>query len=164
MTLVADTSALVSLGCATDRPLLDLLVSEYEVSLPEIVVEELREIAAYDDDQARGARAVLDRIDDIATCPVPLESDFPLDDGENGAVVLANDRAASMLLCDEFNKVGLVHASLDDVKLVTTPKLLLVLEANGVLSASEVIRLLDEISEVRSWDGNSYVERVRNRL
>ncbi|WP_276300074.1 hypothetical protein [Halorussus lipolyticus] len=85
-------------------------------------------------------------------------------DGENAAVTLANDRDASLLLCDEFNKIGLVHASLDDVSLATTPKFLLVLENNDLLSTFEVRALLDEIGDVRSWDGNSYVTRSRDRL
>lgn len=164
MTVVADTSALVSLGCATQSPVLGILLSEYEVVVPEVVVAELEDVAAYDDEQARGADRLLGRRDELSTVAVPLDADFPLDDGENAAVELANDRDASMLLCDEFNKIGLLHASLDDVQLVTTPKFLLVLEAKDLLSASEVESSLDRIGEVRSWDGNSYVERIRNRL
>jgi predicted nucleic acid-binding protein len=164
MTVVADTSALVSLGCATDPSVLDILISRFEVAVPEVVVAELEEVAAYEDDQARAVRRVLDRKDEIEIHRVALDDDLPLDDGENGAVILANERDASMLLCDEFNKIGLVHASLNDVKLVTTPKLLLGLEAKDLLSTTEVETVLAEIGDVRSWDGNSYVERVRNRL
>jgi predicted nucleic acid-binding protein len=162
--LVADTSALVSLGCATEPSVSDAVLSEYRVAVPEVVVAELEEVAAYDDEQARAAHRVLNRSDELAIVNVPLDSDFPLDDGENAAVELANDRDAAMLLCDEFNKIGLIHASLDDVQLVTTPKFLLVLEAKGLLSTAEAASLLDEIGAVRSWGGNSYVERVRTRL
>jgi len=164
MTVVADTSALVSLGCSTDPPIVDTLCSEYELCVPETVVTELEEVAAYDDEHAQAAQRVLDQTGDIEIGDVSLDSEFPLDDGENAAVTLANDREAKMLLCDEFDKIGLIHASLDDVTLVTTPKFLLVLEANEVLSPTDVASLLNDIGEVRSWDGNSYVERVRNRL
>lgn len=164
MTVVADTSALVSLGRSSDPLVIDTLRSEYELRVPEIVVAELEDVAAYDDDHAQAARRVLNRGDDIETERVSLDSEFPLDDGENAAVTLANERNAGILLCDEFDKLGLIHASLDDVKLVTTPKFLLVLEEKGLFSSSEVASLLDEISDVRSWDGNSYVERVRERL
>ncbi|USZ69319.1 hypothetical protein NGM10_06165 [Halorussus salilacus] len=164
MTVVADTSALVSLGCGTEASPVELLTDEYSVVVPETVVVELEEVAAYDDEQARAARRVLDATDGLTVENVSLDADFPLDDGENAAVALANERDASMLLCDEFNKIGLVHASLDDVTLVTTPKFLLVLESKGRLSPSEVETALDRIGEIRSWSGNSYVERVRNRL
>lgn len=164
MTVIADTSALVSLGCSDDPLVIDTLRSEYELCIPEIVVTELEEVAAYDDEHARAARRVLEQNDDIETERVSLDSEFPLDDGENAAVALANEREAGMLLCDEFDKIGLIHASLDDVKLVTTPKFLLVLETKGLLSPMDVTSLLDEIGDVRSWDGNSYVERVRSRL
>jgi predicted nucleic acid-binding protein len=164
MTVVADTSALVSLGCSNDPIIIDTLCSEYELCIPEVVVAELEDVAAYDDEHAQAARRVLQRSDGIETERVSLDSEFPLDDGENAAVSLANDYDAGILLCDEFDKLGLIHASLDDVKLVTTPKFLLVLEEKDLLSSSEVAALLDEISDVRSWGGNSYVERVRDRL
>jgi len=33
-----------------------------------------------------------------------LDTAFPLNDGENGAVTLANREEAAMVLCDEFNE------------------------------------------------------------
>lgn len=164
--VVADTSALVSLGTVADREPdpFTVLLDRYEVAVPERVVAELDETAAYDDASGTAAAAVLDRADRLAVEPAELDADFPLDDGENAAVSLANDRDAAMLLCDEFNRIGLVHASLADVHLVTTPKLLAVFVRKGLLEGESACRLLDGMSERRSWETNSYVRRARESL
>ncbi|WP_338738514.1 hypothetical protein [Haloplanus salilacus] len=164
--LVADASALVSLGIVTpdDPDPLALCLTRYEVVVPTAVVEELREIASYDDVHRQAASAVLDRADSFTIRPVALDAEFPLDDGENAAVTLANELDAALFLCDEFTQLGLIHASLADTRLVTTPTLLSVLVRTGQLSATDARSLLDEISDARSWGGNSYVERVRSVL
>ena len=125
-TLVADTSALVSLGIVADADSdpFSLCVTRYDVILPAAVIEELREIASYDDAHGRGAATILDRTETFETRSVDLDADFPLDDGENAAVTLANELNAELFLCDEFNQLGLIHASLADTRLVTTPTLL----------------------------------------
>jgi len=165
-TLVADASALVSLGTvADDGPdPLGLCYAQYEVVVPTAVVEELREIASYDDAHGRAATTVLDRTGEFETRAVALDTEFPLDDGENAAVTLANDIDAAFLLCDEFNQLGLIHASLADTRLVTTPTLLSVLVRTDRLSAGDARRLLDGISDARSWSANSYVQRARSLL
>ena len=163
-TLVADASALVSLGIVADHDPdpLALCYAQYEVVVPMAVVEELQEIASYDDAHGRAASLVLDRIEAIETRPVALDTQFPLDDGENAAVTLANDLNAAFFLCDEFNQLGLIHASLADTRLVTTPTLLSVLVRTEQLSAADARLLLDAISDARSWDTNSYVQRARS--
>ncbi|GGM76905.1 hypothetical protein GCM10009017_28290 [Halarchaeum rubridurum] len=93
-----------------------------------------------------------------------LDADFPLDDGENAAVTLANDLEAALFLCDEFNSLGLVHASLADTRLVTTPTLLSVFVRNDQLSSTDALAILDSISDGRSWETNSYVKRARTLL
>ncbi|MFW5956254.1 MAG: hypothetical protein ACOCQY_02510 [Halorhabdus sp.] len=165
-TLVADASALVSLGIVADADSdpLALCLQRYEVVIPTAVLDELREIASYDDDHGRAASAVLDRTDAFDTRSVDLDAEFPLDDGENAAVTLANDLDATLFLCDEFNQLGLIHASLADTRLVTTPTLLSVLVQSGDLSATTANGLLDEISDAQSWDANSYVQRARSLL
>ncbi len=105
MQVVADTSALVSLG---------------------VVVDELAETAAYDDASGRAAKAVLDRRDQFVVRDVDLDEAFPLDDGENAAVRLANDIETTQFYCDEFNRLALIHASLTTARLVTSPILLMV--------------------------------------
>ena len=137
--VVADTSALVSLGTVADHDPspLDCLCCEYEVLVPREVVNELEDVASYADAQGQAAEAVLDRRSDLDVCRSDLDADFPLDDGENAAVTLANDTDAAMFLCDEFNRLGLVHASLIDTRLVTTPKLLAVFVRNGNLTETD---------------------------
>lgn len=107
---------------------------------------------------------MLGRADSFATQPVDLDAEFPLDDGENAAVTLANDLDAALFLCDEFNQLGLIHASFVDTRLVTTLTLFSVLVRTEQLSAADARLLLDEISDARSWDANSYVQRARSLL
>jgi predicted nucleic acid-binding protein len=166
LTLVADASALVSLGImADDEPdPLALCLSHYDVLVPRVVVEELEETASYDDIHGYAAATVLDRTDQFTISSVTLDATFPLDDGENAAVTLANDRNAALLLCDEFNQLGLIHASLANIRLVTTPTLLSVLVRTNHLSSDDAQTLLEQISNARSWDANSYVQRARALL
>lgn len=164
--LVADTSALVSLGIAADShpDPLSTCLAVYDVLVPLEVITELEDIAAYDDVHGRGATEVLDRDDAFTTHSVALDAEFPLDDGENAAVSLANERDVELLLCDEFTRLGLIHASLADTRLVTTPTLVSVFVRTGELSVDEARRLLTDISTARSWDENSYVQRTRSLL
>lgn len=164
--LVADTSALVSLGIVTDatpNPL-SLCLDRYDVFVPDEGIEELNEIASYADEHGRAATAVLDRTTELTVQSVDLDAEFPLDDGENAAVTLANEIDAALFLCDEFNSLGLVHASLADTRLVTTPTLLSVFVRTNQLTRDEARPLLDDISTARTWDANRYVQRARSLL
>jgi predicted ribonuclease YlaK len=164
--LVADTSGLVSLGIdATDgEPLLDRCLDAYDVHVPTVVIDELEEIADHDDRHGASAQRVLDRRHEFTVRDVALDPEFPLDDGENAGVALANDMAAALFLSDECNQLGLVHASLANTRLVTTPTLLAVLVRNDRLTRKHGRALLDEIGDARSWSGNAYVERARSLL
>lgn len=166
MQVVADTSALVSLGTVSDTEPspLAILLNQHTMLVPEQVRTELRETASYDDPSGRAATAVLDRREAFDVQPVALDESFPLDDGENAAVTLANEVEASQLLCDEFNRLALVHASLTSTRLVTTPTLLAGFVSGGELAAENAQELLASISEARSWSGNSYVERAKGSI
>lgn len=164
--LAADTSGLVSLATAAgqDPDPLTLCLDTYEVLVPEAVVDELQETASHEDSHGHAARSVLDRTDEMTAQSVSLDEEFPLDDGENAAVTLANDGGAELFLCDEFNRLGLIHASLTGSRLVTTPTLLVVFVRKGELAREEALVLFDVISQHRSWEENSYVERARSLL
>ena len=164
--LIADTSALVSLGIVADADPdpLSLCLDAYDVIVPKTVIDELEEVASYDDDHGRAAAAVHDRTAGIAVRSVSLDADFPLDDGENAAVTLANETEAALFCCDEFTQLGLIHASLADTRLVTTPTLLSAFVRADRLATDDALALLDEVIAARSWDANSYVQRARSLL
>ena len=164
--LVPDTSALVSLGIVAERDPhpLALCLDRYEVVVPTTVIQELHDIASYDDSHSRAATAVLNRTNLFESRSIDLDTEFPLDDGENAAVTLANELDASLVLCDEFNQLGLIHASLADTRLVTTPTLLSVFVRTEQLSVADGRMLLDEIIDARSWQTNSYVKRACSGL
>jgi predicted nucleic acid-binding protein len=160
--LVADTSALVSLAATSEaRELaLPLFLDGYDVAVPQQVIDELEEIAEYEDDHANAARAVLDERDRLAIHDVEPNSEFPLDDGENAAIQLTTEIDAAFFYCDEYNQLALIHASLSDTQLVTTPRVLDAFIAHGDLSNAEARDLFERISGVRSWDGNAYVQQA----
>jgi predicted nucleic acid-binding protein len=164
--LVADTSALVSLGTVADASPtpLDHLLDSHTVVVPEQVVDELTETVSCDDASGRAAQAVLDRRSAFEVRSVELDETFPLDDGENAAVTLANEIEAVQLLCDEFNRLALVHASLAETRLVTTPILLTALVRNEAISPDTAETFLTEMSDARSWSSNSYVDRANATL
>jgi predicted nucleic acid-binding protein len=164
--LVADTSGLVSLGVDVDGDIepLGLVLDSYDVRVPAVVLEELETVASFDDDHAVSANAVLERSMDLDVRSVDVDPDFPLDDGENAAVSLANALDAGLCLSDEFTNLGLLHASLANTRLVTTPTLLAALVRRNELDPETACTVLDEIGDVRSWDGNSYVRRARSLL
>ncbi|OVE84741.1 hypothetical protein [Natronolimnobius baerhuensis] len=164
--LVADTSALVSLGTveAHAQTPLSILLDTHQICIPEQVVTELEETAAYDDPSGNASQAVLDRLSAFNVRPVTLDEDFPLDDGENAAVSLANNLEARQFLCDEFNKLALIHASLADTRLVTTPTLLTALVRNEHLAPADATALLSTMSDARSWKTNTYVAQARRTL
>lgn len=159
--LVADTSALVSLGTAAEESPspLTFLLDEYTVLIPHEVEDELATTAAYNDTAGDAAQAVLTCRNRFTMVAASLDPTFPLDVGENAAIALANDQEAGLFFCDEFNEIGIVHASLTDTRLVTTPSLLRAFAKWVVCTAAEAETILDTISTARSWDSNRYAER-----
>lgn len=164
--IVADTSALVSLGTVASHQTgpLSILLDEYQIGIPEQVVSELQETASYEDRSGEGAQAVLNRLSEFDVRTTELDENFPLDDGENAAVTLANDLDTRQFLCDEFNRLALIHASLADTRLVTTPTLLPALVRNDLLAPVDAADLLSKMSDARSWETNTYVSRAKGTL
>jgi len=163
MIFVADTSGLVSAASTADarRHLFPSLLDGYDVTVPQQVVDELASIAEYDDAHGTAAQAVLDTSGQLTIESVALDSTFPLDDGENAAVQLANRLDAAFFYCDEYTQLSLIHASLSETRLVTTPRLLKAFVVRGAYSNDTAMELLEEIAAARSWSGNAYVQQAR---
>jgi hypothetical protein len=71
---------------------------------------------------------------------------------------------ADLVLCDEFNQLGLIHASLAHTRLVTTPTLLSALVRTDHLTSEQARSHLETISTARSWHSNTYVQRAESLL
>lgn len=159
MKLVADTSALVSIAVTTDerQSVLPLILDGYDVTVPQQVLDELCEMAQYQDDHGVAAQAILDRRTQFTVHDIETVTELPLDEGENAAIQLATELDAAFFYCDEFNQLALIHASLADSQLVTTPRLLKALVVHGSLANANARAILEGIYHKRSWEGNAYV-------
>ena len=181
-TVVVDTSALVSLavpravatydtGTAPDP--LQFLLTSCGVSVPPEVVTELQELTQYQGIHGAAATNVL-AARDYYTVEDPYERDdtpdsrptFGLDDGETDGIVLANALAVDGFLTDEFGGTNfpLVHAVLQEPRIVPTPRLVCDYARNDYMSDDDARRLLATISPHRSWGNSPYVAQLRDRL
>ncbi|MFB6284837.1 MAG: hypothetical protein ABEK59_13070 [Halobacteria archaeon] len=181
-TVVADTSALVSLGvpradgeydtCSSPDPLQYLLTSCC-VYVPIEVESELREMTQYRDVHAAAAANVL-AARDYYTVMDPYERDgapesrptFGLDGGETDGIVLANHLSVDGFLTDEFGgtNFALVHAGLRGPRIVPTPRLLCDYARNGFMSDEEAVRLIETVGSHRSWGDSPYVSQLLGQL
>lgn len=181
-TAVADTSALVSLAVpsadetydvdANPDPLQYLLTS-CTVYVPEEVIAELEDIAQYSDLQAAAAANVLSA-SDFYTVEDPYAREgapgerptLGLDDGETDGIVLANALAVDAFLTGEFgsDNFALIHATLEEPRLVPSPRLIRDYALAGHLSTGGAKALIQRVGKQLSWEGNTYVERLLDSL
>jgi len=181
-TVVADTSALVSLGVpradagddAGEQPdPLQYLLTSCTVTVPPEVVSELRDIAQYHDIHGVAANNVLAArehyvvVDPYERSETPdSRPTFGLDDGETDGIVLANALAVDGFLTDEFGgtNFALIHAVLTGPRIVPTPRLLCDYARGGHMTRSEARTLITAISPHRSWDNSPYVTQLLDHL
>ena len=180
-TVVADTSALVSLAVPrADAPIdtdvsdpLQYLLTSCEVFVPPEVVAELRDITQYQDIHAAAATNVLAARNHY-TVEDPYNRDdtpgsrptFGLDDGETDGIVLANARSVDAFCTDEFGGTNfpLIHAVLQGPRIVPTPRLIIDYARNGHMTHDEARTLVTAISQHRSWENSPYVTQLLQRL
>ena len=177
-TVVADTSALVSLAVPRADPAYDTetapdplqyLLTSCDVFVPPEVVTELRDITQYQDIHGAAATNVLAARDHYVV-EDPYERDetpdsrptFGLDDGETDGIVLANALDVDGFLTDEFGGTNfpLIHAVLQGPRIVPTPQLICDYARNGHMTHEEARILFSAISPHRSWDNSPYVAQL----
>lgn len=166
--LVADTSSLVSVGCAEqyDPSALSLLFDGFDVVVPQAVVDEIETLASYKHDHRQAAQAAKTALNTAQIVSQVEVSDSvpPLDPGERAAIELANNEHPRCLLCDEFTNLTLIASALDDTELLTTPALITAFVDTGVLTKADAQAQLADIAAMRSWEDNAYYQRARRAL
>jgi predicted nucleic acid-binding protein len=156
--LVADTSALVSIA-ATE--LLDTILSEFDVHTAEWVLAELDETAAYDDDHATAASAVLDRREDVTIHEIdePIES-ARIDADEGSCAVLATEPDAPFLLTDDVRALPELENA-TTARVAISPLLFRALLKQDVLTNDAARECVETLAGTRDWLGAPVYRRAR---
>lgn len=165
--IVADTSALVTLAAAD---VLATVCSEFDVHTTDVVVSELEETAAYDDEHGSAAQACLDRLDAITVHDVGAAGDgeqqiqsSSVDAGEGSCVRLAREGGAAFLLTDDLRALPELRA-LTDAQVAISPIVLRALVEREVIEPDDARERLEAVAETRSWLGSPIYRRARSLL
>ncbi|WP_435159264.1 hypothetical protein [Haladaptatus sp. DFWS20] len=181
-TVVADTSALVSLGvprAASDYDTgsapdpLQYLLTSCDIVVPPEVVSELNDIAQYHDIHGAAAHNVLAAQDHYTVTDPYQKAEAPdsrpafgLDDGETDGILLANALSVDGFLTDVFGgtNFALVHAALRGSRIVPTPRLICDYARGGHMTQDQAQDLISAISSHRSWENSPYVTQLLKQL
>jgi predicted nucleic acid-binding protein len=147
--IVADTSALISLTAADT---LDLLLEEFDVHTTETVIEELEDLASYEDETAEHADKVLIRKDQVTLHKVETR-DFQssrVDVGEGSCVQLTSNIEADFLITEDFRALPELQ-TLTETRIAISPIVLKALVKRNVLTQEEALERLEEAAEERDW-------------
>lgn len=181
-TVVADTSALVSLAVpradpsydtASNSDPLQYLLTGCTVSVPPEVITELHQLTQYQDIHGAAAQNVLAASGHYSVTDPYQLAEGPdtrptvgLDDGETDGIVLANTLSVDGFLTDEFGgtNFALVHAALQGPRIVPTPRLICDYARNGHLTNAAAKTVIKCISPQRSWENSPYVTQLLSQL
>lgn len=192
---VGDTGGLISLALPLASPEYDheagaepfgLLLTNYEVTVPDDVYRELEGLAADDGGtllgngepstgpteseltaaaarvgtEARGAGYdVSDPYRSAATHDEPPS--WGLDSGETAAIVQANHRNADSLLSDDFKSKADIVKRLDgNVEWLSSFDVLVEMTENGLLSPPDGREVAETIIRARNWENQPYAQRI----
>ncbi len=145
------------------------VLAGYDVHVPSSVLGEVSEAIESDDLLSAAAELVFRASHQLTTHEVdaaiegPLE--FGLDPGESHGIWLANELAADMFVTDEFNTTNYLFVSLaleDRNTLFTTPHVLCMLAADGILDVGYVNAALTYFVETKGWD-RQYIGQLRSK-
>lgn len=157
--IVADTSALISLTAADT---LDLLLDEFDVHTTETVIEELEDLASYEDETAEHAQKVLDRKERIKIHEVdtPEHQSSRIDEGEGSCIQLTRNAQADFLITDDLRALPELQ-TLTETRIAISPIVLKTLVERGVIAREEALGRLDDAAEERDWLEGPIYRRAR---
>lgn len=157
--IVADTSALVSLAAAE---VLDLVIEEFDVHTTELVVEELRDTAEYEDVHGNAAGKVLK--DSGITVHSVSNQDFRssrIDAGEASCAMLVEELDADFLITDDLRALPELQ-NIVTCRVAISPIVLRALVKRNRLDAEAAQEQVECMAETRDWLGTPIYHRAKN--
>ena len=156
--IVADTSALVSLGTID---LVTVVFEEFDVHTTDAVLSELEETATYDDVHGAGARRILDGSDQLTIHSVSGElTSSRVDEGEGRCALLTRDIESEFLITDDLRALPELQ-SIADAKVAISPIVLKALLKRNVLEAETATSKLETLAQRRDWLGTPIYRRAQ---
>ena len=157
--IVIDTSALISLS---HGGLLDLVLEEFRVVVSDLIIEELKKMAEYDDEDGKAAREILTEISRLEMRAIDMKEigrivTSRLDEGEASCVLLAQAEDIEALISDDFKAMHQLqyYSSQHSFDLGLGAALIHALVLRGKLSKAEALESIERIASKRDWLGRS---------
>jgi predicted nucleic acid-binding protein len=157
--IVVDTSALISLAVGDA---LEPVLTEFDVITTQVVREELKSTAEYDDRHGAGAATVLDA-DSMLRIVETHEEAFEtsrIDAGEGSCVAVAQARDADFFVTDDYRALPELQQVVD-AEVVLSPIVLRALVKRGVWSEQRAKTAFEAIAAGRDWLGAPIYRHAR---
>lgn len=158
--IVADTSALVSLATADT---LDVVFEEFNVHTTEVVIEEVKQTADYDDVSGSAAESVLNHAERLTIHDVenPELDSSRIDHGEASCVALVREKGADFLLTDDLRALPELQP-VTSSEVAISPIVLKALVKRGVYTNDRAKEELEQIAADRDWLQAPIYRRAKN--
>ena len=167
--VVADTSSLISLQTGG---VLELSLKLFDISIPEIVVTELEEVAGYDDTHGESARDVLGLIKEarinvrevISISETESRVEPRVDAGEMGCLNLCRQEQIPILITDDWRALPKLIEISTSINVVVSAFVIRALLNRRVLTRDDAETILDRIARNRDWLESKIYEESKKWL
>ena len=166
--IVLDTSALISLAHGS---ILDLVLAEFQAITSDIVVEELKKTAQYEDPDGKAAEQVLERkerleIREVGKGELEKLLSSRIDAGEASCVVLAKGKGIKALISDDFDAMHQLEYYSKEYRfeLGLCAVLVKALVLRGKLEKKQGEEIFEKIAAKRGWIGRQIYEYGKGLL
>ncbi|MEA3488690.1 MAG: hypothetical protein U9R10_05535 [Euryarchaeota archaeon] len=163
--IVADTSSLVSLQAGD---ILALSLELFDISVPEIVVTELKEMAGFYDTHGKSARDVLKLLKEhkigVKEVVVTSEAESRVDAGERDCLNLCKQEQISILVTDDWRALPKLIEKSTSINVVVSAFIIRSLLNRRMLTRADAKAVLDRIAYDRDWLESKIYEESKKWL
>ena len=163
--IVADTSSLISLQTGG---ILEQSLELFDISIPEIVVTELKEVAGFHDTHGKSARNVLKLIKENRISVKELiaisETESRVDVGEMDCLNLCKQDQIHILVTDDWKALPKLIEKSASINVVVSAFVIRSLLNKHMLTIDDAKAVLDKITHDRDWLESKIYEESKKWL